>query len=574
MRVPGRRVPPGGACAPVGTGTLPADRMDADAPSPAAPATAPALAREVARRRTFAIISHPDAGKTTLTEKLLLFGGAIQLAGTVKARKSARHATSDWMEVEKQRGISVASSVMQFEYDGCVFNLLDTPGHQDFSEDTYRVLTAVDCAVMVVDAAKGVEAQTIKLLEVCRLRNTPIVTFVNKLDREVREPLDLLDEIESVLKIHCAPVTWPIGSGKRFRGVYHLLRDEVLRFAAGEERANQTVEAVSGTALDQVRSEFPDEMAALDAEIELVRGAGSSFELAAFLAGVQTPVFFGSGINNFGVREILRALVEWAPPPQPRDAGLRVVAPTEPAFSGFVFKIQANMDPNHRDRIAFLRVCSGRYEPGIKVTHRRLARQVRIQNALTFMANERALMETAVAGDIIGLHNHGQLQIGDTLTESGEPLGFTGIPYFAPELFSRPRLRDPLKSKQLAKGLQQLGEEGAVQVFSPFVDATPLLGAVGQLQFEVVEHRLRTEYGVQASFERATIDSARWVTCDDDAVLREFVRAQQSRLAHDVDGNLVYLADSGVNLRLTIERWPRVKFHATREHGQRIAAHA
>jgi len=534
--------------------------------------TSPDVGRQVARRRTFAIISHPDAGKTTLTEKLLLFGGAIQLAGTVKARKSARHATSDWMEVEKQRGISVASSVMQFEYDDCVFNLLDTPGHQDFSEDTYRVLTAVDCAVMVVDAAKGVETQTIKLLEVCRLRDTPIVTFVNKLDREVREPLELLDEIESVLGIKCAPVTWPIGAGKRFKGVYHLLRDEVLRFVPGEERANQTVQAISGDALAALDAEFPQEMRTMRDEIELVRGAGSEFELDEFLAGRQTPVFFGSGVNNFGVREILRALVDWAPPPQPRDAGTRSVDPAESGFSGFVFKIQANMDPNHRDRIAFLRVCSGRYDPGLKVNHRRLGRQIKIQNALTFMANERSLMEVAYAGDIIGLHNHGQLQIGDTLTETSDPLGFTGIPYFAPELFSRPRLRDPLKSKQLAKGLQQLGEEGAVQVFEPFDDATPLLGAVGPLQFEVVEHRLRTEYSVEASFERAGITCARWVTCDDDAMLREFSRAQQHRLARDVDGNLVYLADSGVNLRLTIERWPKVRFHATREHGQRIAA--
>jgi peptide chain release factor 3 len=398
------------------------------------------------------------------------------------------------------------------------------------------------------------------------------MTFINKLDREGREPLELLDEIESVLRIRCAPVTWPIGAGKRFRGVYHLLRDEVLRFAPGEERANQGVEAISGAALAALDAEFPQEMAAMRDEIELVRGAGSGFELDGFLAGRQTPVFFGSGINNFGVREILRALVDWAPPPQPRDAGVRAVDPGEPGFTGFVFKIQANMDPKHRDRIAFLRVCSGRYDPGIRVWHRRLAREMKVQNALTFMANERSLMEVAYAGDIIGLHNHGNLQIGDTLTEQNEPLGFTGIPYFAPELFSRARLRDPLKSKQLQKGLQQLGEEGAVQVFEPFVDQTPLLGAVGQLQFEVVEHRLRTEYGVEASFERATIDSARWVTCDDEPVLREFQRAQQLRLAKDVDGNLVYLADSGVNLRLTQERWPKVRFHATREHGRRIAA--
>jgi peptide chain release factor 3 len=350
------------------------------------------------------------------------------------------------------------------------------------------------------------------------------------------------------------------------------LRDEVLRFAPGEERANQTVQAIRGEALKALSSEFPQEMETLQGEIELVRGAGSGFELDDFLAGTQSPVFFGSGINNFGVREILRALVDWAPPPQARDGSIRPVDPAEAPFSGFVFKIQANMDPNHRDRIAFLRVCSGRYEPGIKVLHRRLGRPIKLQNALTFMANERSLMETAVAGDIIGLHNHGQLQIGDTLTEANELIAFTSIPYFAPELFSRPRLRDPLKSKQLAKGLQQLGEEGAVQVFEPFIDSTPLLGAVGQLQFEVVEHRLRTEYGVEASFERATISGARWVTCDDDQVLKEFSRAQQARLARDVNGNLVYLADTGVNLRLTMERWPKVKFHATREHGQRIEA--
>ncbi|MBI4756683.1 MAG: peptide chain release factor 3 [Betaproteobacteria bacterium] len=529
------------------------------------------LSREVGRRRTFAIISHPDAGKTTLTEKLLLFGGAILMAGTVKARKSGRHATSDWMEVEKQRGISVASSVMQFEYDGCVFNLLDTPGHQDFSEDTYRVLTAVDAAVMVVDAAKGVEEQTIKLLEVCRLRDTPIITFINKLDREVREPLELLDEIESVLKIACAPVTWPVGMGKSFRGVYHLLRDEILRFTAGEERAGQVVETMRGLDDERLDREFPMEVQTLRSEVELVRGAGAEFHIDAFLAGMQTPVFFGSAINNFGVREVLRALVEWAPPPQPRAAVERAVVPTEKSFTGFVFKIQANMDPNHRDRIAFMRVCSGRYEPGIKVFHRRAGRQMKIANAVTFMANERSIMEEAVAGDIIGIHNHGQLQIGDTLSE-GESLTFKGIPYFAPELFSRARLRDPLRAKQLNKGLRELGEEGAIQVFEPMVDGTILLGAVGQLQFEVVEHRLRTEYGVDAVFERAGITTARWVTTEDSAHLAEFVRANQARLARDVDGNVVYLAESRVNLQFARERWPKVHFHNTREHGQKLEA--
>jgi peptide chain release factor 3 len=529
-----------------------------------------ALIEKVAQRRTFAIISHPDAGKTTLTEKLLLFGGAIQMAGTVKGRKSGRHATSDWMEVEKQRGISVASSVMQFEHGGCVFNLLDTPGHQDFSEDTYRVLTAVDAAVMVVDAAKGVEEQTIKLLEVCRLRNTPIITFINKMDREVREPLELLDEIESVLRIHCAPVTWPVGMGKRFQGVYHLLNDEILRFTPGEEKAGQEVETLKGLDNPRLDQEFPLETETLRGEIELVKGAGAAFDLDAFLAGTQSPVFFGSAINNFGVREVLRALAEWAPPPLPREAQERTVQPTEKPFTGFVFKIQANMDPNHRDRIAFLRVCSGRYEPGMKVHHRRLGRQMKIANAVTFMANERTRMEDAVAGDIIGIHNHGQLQIGDTLTE-GESLTFKGIPYFSPELFSRARLRDPLKAKQLYKGLRELGEEGAIQVFEPLAaEGSVLLGAVGQLQFEVVEHRLRTEYSVDAVFETAGIQTARWVTCDNPAKLREFERANHGRLAKDVDGNLVYLAETRVNLNLTMERWPDVRFHNTREHGQQL----
>jgi peptide chain release factor 3 len=532
------------------------------------------LARNAAKRRTFAIISHPDAGKTTLTEKLLLFGGAITMAGTVKARKSGRYATSDWLEVEKQRGISVASSVMQFGFDDCVINLLDTPGHKDFSEDTYRVLTAVDAAVMVVDAAKGVEEQTIKLLEVCRLRNTPIITFINKMDREVRDPIELLDEIESVLKIHCAPVTWPIGMGKRFAGVYHLLNDEVMRFAPGKESAEQEVAVLRGAEIDTLNQTHEIEMSRMREEMELVRGAGAVFSLEDFLKGRQSPVFFGSGINNFGVREVLRALVDWAPPPQPREAVLangttRRVDPSEPAFTGFVFKIQANMDPQHRDRIAFLRVCSGQYRPGMKARHGRLGREMKIANAVTFMANERSRMEEAYAGDIIGIHNHGQLQIGDVLSE-GEALTFKGIPYFAPELFSRAHLRDPLRAKQLSKGLIELGEEGAIQVFTPLAGSMVLLGAVGQLQFEVVEHRLKSEYGVDAVFERAGIHTARWVTCDDAAHLNEFVRANQMRLARDVDGNLVYLADTNVNLSLTMERWPKVRFHNTREHGQRL----
>jgi peptide chain release factor 3 len=527
------------------------------------------LVRDVSRRRTFAIISHPDAGKTTLTEKLLLFGGAIQLAGTVKSRKSARHATSDWMEVEKQRGISVTSSVMQFEYAGHTINLLDTPGHQDFSEDTYRVLTAVDAAVMVIDAAKGVEAQTIKLLEVCRLRNTPIITFVNKLDREVREPLALLEEIESVLSIDCAPITWPLGMGKRFRGVFHLLNDRLLRFTPGEERVSHDTEVIEGLQNARLDALFPDESPALRNDVELIRSASVPFDLDLFLAGEQTPVFFGSAINNFGVQEVLGALIDWAPAPLPRDATVRAVEPMESPFSGFVFKIQANMDPRHRDRIAFFRVCSGRYQPGMKVRHVRAGREMKLANALTFMANERVVREDAVAGDIIGIHNHGQLSIGDTLSE-GEDLAFRGIPYFAPELFRIARPRDPFKAKPLAKGLQELGEEGAIQVFTNAQSNTLLLGAVGPLQFEIVAHRLATEYNVDALYDPANIATARWLTFPDETTRRNFEREQAGALATDVDGNPVFLATNKYNLQVTMERWPKVAFHATREHGERL----
>ena len=383
------------------------------------------IAHEVARRRTFGIISHPDAGKTTLTEKLLLFSGAIQLAGTVKARKSARHATSDWMEIEKQRGISVASSVMQFEYRDHIINLLDTPGHQDFSEDTYRVLTAVDTALMVIDAARGVEAQTIKLLDVCRMRNTPILTFMNKLDREARDSLELLDEVETVLKIRCAPITWPIGMGKNFRGVYHLLNDEIMLFSPGNEKADQTFEVIKGIDNPRLTDMFPMEMEQLKMEVELVKGASNPFVLEEFLSGSLTPVFFGSAINNFGVREVLNALLDWAQPPLGRDATVRKVQPTEPACSGCVFKIQANMDPAHRDRIAFLRVCSGRFEKGMRLKHLRLNREIKVSSVVTFMASSREQVEEAYAGDIIGLPNHGNMQIGDSFSE-----GEASLPVF------------------------------------------------------------------------------------------------------------------------------------------------
>ena len=519
----------------------------------------------VAQRRTFAIISHPDAGKTTLTEKLLLFSGAIQTAGTVKAKKTGKFATSDWMEIEKQRGISVASSVMQFEYHDHVVNLLDTPGHQDFSEDTYRVLTAVDSALMVIDAAKGVEEQTIKLLNVCRLRNTPIITFMNKYDREVRDSLELLDEVESVLKIRCAPVTWPIGMGKQFKGVYHLLNDEVYLFEAGAQKLSHEFEVIKGLDNPRLQELFPMEMGQLRSEIELVQAASNPFNLEAFLAGELTPVFFGSAINNFGVREILNALIDWAPSPLPRDATERMVYPEEKQFSGFVFKIQANMDPKHRDRIAFLRVCSGKFERGMKIKHLRLNRDIAANSVVTFLSHDREVVEEAFAGDIIGVPNHGNIQIGDSFSE-GEMLAFRGIPFFAPELFRIARIKNPLKIKQLQKGLQQLGEEGAVQVFKPLISGDLILGAVGVLQFEVVSSRLAAEYGVDAIFDTVGIWSARWISCPDKKKLAEFEKANQVNLSIDAGGNLTYLAPNRVNLQLTQERWPDIVFLETREH--------
>ncbi|MFZ5593159.1 MAG: peptide chain release factor 3 [Pseudomonadota bacterium] len=523
------------------------------------------LARETARRRTFAIISHPDAGKTTLTEKLLLFGGAIQLAGTVKGRKAARHATSDWMELEKQRGISVTSSVMQFPYRDAIINLLDTPGHEDFSEDTYRTLTAVDSALMVIDSAKGVEERTIKLIEVCRLRDTPIITFINKLDREGRPPIELLDEVEEVLKIRCAPITWPIGMGKGFRGVFDLHNDRVHLFSAthgGKIREGEVVDGLDNPRLDEL---FGTMVGELRDEIELVRGASNIFDKQAFLEGKLTPVFFGSAINNFGVKELLDAFVDYAPAPQPRQTTTREVSPLEEKFSGFVFKIQANMDPQHRDRIAFLRVCSGSYSKGMKVRHVRIGRDVQIANAITFMAQDREQVEDAYAGDIIGLHNHGTIQIGDTFT-AGEELKFTGIPHFAPELFRRARLRDPLRMKALQKGLQQLCEEGATQLFRPLNSNDLILGAVGVLQFDVVAYRLKHEYGVECAFENVQVATARWISCNDAKKLDEFQNKVRDNLALDGTGDLTYIAPTRVNLELTMERWPDIAFRTTREH--------
>ena len=522
------------------------------------------ISRQVQERRTFAIISHPDAGKTTITEKLLLFGKAIQVAGTVKGKKGP-HVTSDWMSMERERGISVTSSVMQFPYQGHTVNLLDTPGHEDFSEDTYRTLTAVDSALMVVDGAKGVEERTIKLMNVCRLRDTPILSFVNKLDRDIREPVDLLDEIEAVLDIRAAPINWPIGMGKHFLGLYNLYTDTIHVYTQGQGHtlpADNRIEGLDSIAARELIGLYYDDFVE---EAELVRGASHEFDLQDYLEGKLTPVFFGTALGNFGVREMLDDFVQWAPSPLERAANERVVAADEAAFSGFVFKIQANMDPRHRDRIAFLRVCSGRYEKGMKMRHVRIGKEIKIADAVTFKAGERELVEEAVSGDIIGLHNHGTIQIGDTFT-AGEELSFTGIPHFAPELFRRIRLADPLKSKALQKGLKQLSEEGSTQVFAPINSADLIVGAVGQLQFDVVAYRLKDEYKVDAIYEPVNVYTARWVSCEDPRKLEEFRKKAADQLSIDGGGHLSYLAPTRVNLTLMEERWPDIEFRATREH--------
>ena len=523
------------------------------------------LTPQVRRRRTFAIISHPDAGKTTLTEKLLLFSGAIQIAGSVKARKATRHATSDWMEIEKQRGISVASSVMQMEYRDCVINLLDTPGHQDFSEDTYRVLTAVDAALMVIDAANGVEPQTRRLLQVCRARNTPILTFVNKLDREVQEPLALMDEIERELGMGVVPFTWPVGMSKFFGGVMDLRRDQMRVFSPGEDRASGGDEIIEGLANPVLAERFGAVYEQAHNEVELVREAAAAFDEAEFLAGRQTPMFFGSAVNNFGVREVLDALVDLAPSPGPRAAIQRVVAPDEKKLTGVVFKIQANMDPAHRDRIAFVRVASGRFTRGMNLKVVRSGKTLRPNTVVTFMSQKRELLDEAFAGDIIGIPNHGVLQLGDTLTE-GEPLQYTGLPFFAPEMFRTVEVADPLKTKQLRAGLTQLGEEGAIQVFRPVAGTVLLLGAVGQLQFEVVAHRLEHEYGVKARFAPARYQMARWVTSDDPTELRRFIEANSHRIAYDSVDAPAFLVAYRTDLAVAEERWKKLRFHALREH--------
>lgn len=520
---------------------------------------------EINNRRTFAIISHPDAGKTTITEKLLLLGQLIQVAGTVKGKKSDRHATSDWMSMEQERGISVTSSVMQFPYSGRTVNLLDTPGHEDFSEDTYRTLTAVDSALMVVDGAKGVEIRTIKLMEVCRLRKTPILSFVNKMDRDIRDPIDLLDEIEAVLSIKGAPINWPIGMGKEFKGVYNLYTDVIHVFKYGQSNIVSDDIQISGLQSDEAKKLLGIYYADFVEEIELVRGASHEFDLDEYLAGKLTPVFFGTALSNFGVREMLDGFVEWAPSPLARETQTRVVDAKEENFSGFIFKIQANMDPKHRDRIAFMRICSGTYKRGMKMKNVRIGKDVRISDAVTFKAGEREAVEEATSGDIIGLHNHGTIQIGDTFTE-GEELRFTGIPHFAPEMFRLIRLNDPLKTKALQKGLQQLSEEGSTQVFMPVRNSNLIVGAVGQLQYEVVAYRLKDEYRVEAIYEPISVFTARWVDSDDAKKMEEFKRKAADHLSVDGGGHLTYLAPSRVNLQLMEERWPEINFRATREH--------
>ena len=523
------------------------------------------IEKEIARRRTFGIISHPDAGKTTLTEKLLLYGGAINLAGAVKSRKAARHATSDWMRIEQERGISVTTSVMKFTYRDFEINLLDTPGHQDFSEDTYRVLTAVDSAVMVIDSAKGVETQTEKLMEVCRMRNTPLITFINKLDREGLSALDLLDEIEDKLQIECSPLSWPIGMGKNFKGVYNLYRQELRLFSPGSESRTQdniTLTSLSDPRLDELLGRQADD---LREDIELLEGAANPFEYQHYLAAGQTPVFFGSAINNFGVQEMLDTFVEMAPPPSARQAVSRSIDPAEEDFSGFVFKIQANMNPAHRDRIAFLRICSGKFQKGMKVRHHRIEKDINLSKAIIFMAQDRENVEVAWPGDIIGLPNHGTIKIGDTFT-TREPLKFTGIPNFAPELFKRVLLKNPLRMKQLQKGLIQLAEEGAIQVFRPLIGSDYVMGAVGVLQFEVTIARLKNEYGVDAVYESVRYSAARWVSCPDKKKLVDFQRSNQAALATDGEGFLTYLAESEWMLKFFMEKWPDIEFKKTREN--------
>jgi len=516
---------------------------------------------QILRRQTFAIISHPDAGKTTLTEKLLLFGGAIQLAGAVKARGQQRRAHSDWMKVERERGISVASSVMTFAFKNNIFNLLDTPGHEDFSEDTYRTLTAVDSAVMVLDAAKGIENQTQKLFEVCRLRDLPIVTFINKLDRDSLDPFDLLDEVEQKLALDVTPASWPIGMGRDFLGCYDLFSDRLILFKKGtREEIPEVKESCNG--LDDPKLEKLLPIHALEKlrdEVGMALGLCKPFDQSAFLEGHLTPVYFGSAINNFGVSELLLGVSEMAPPPRSQPSAKRLVNPNERKVSGFVFKIQANMDPKHRDRIAFVRICSGHFKRGMKLKHSRTGKIINVHNPVIFLAQDREVAEEAWPGDIIGIPNHGVLRIGDALCEE-EGLQFTGIPSFAPEHLQNARPKDPLKAKHLGRALQQLAEEGAASVFKPLAGADWIVGAVGPLQFEVMADRIRTEFDVPVLFEPTGLYMARWVEADSQALLKDFIEANKTSIAEDHDGMPVYLARNAWHLDRGADDWPDIRF--------------
>ncbi|MBK9290714.1 MAG: peptide chain release factor 3 [Bacteroidetes bacterium] len=521
------------------------------------------LIEEIRRRRTFAIISHPDAGKTTLTEKLLLFGGAIQVAGAVKSNKITKTATSDWMEIERQRGISVATSVMGFEYKDVKINILDTPGHQDFAEDTFRTLTAVDSVVVVIDAAKGVEPQTEKLVKVCRMRNTPIILFINKLDRPGQDPFDLLDEIERKLHLKVTPLSWPIGMGPTFKGVYNIFDRNLYLFEPNKQR----VEA--GIAFDDLSNPFlvqyiGDSTQQLRDDLELVSGVYPDFEVDDYLSGKICPVFFGSALNNFGVRELLDCFIRIAPTPVGRDAEERLVDPTEQAFTGFVFKIHANMDPNHRDRIAFVRVVSGKFERNKPYHHVRLDRKLKFANPTAFMAQKKSVVDEMYPGDIVGLYDAGNFKIGDTLTE-GEVLHFKGIPSFSPELFRYVENADPMKSKQLAKGLEQLTDEGVAQLFTGRATGRKIIGTVGALQFEVIQYRLLHEYGASCRYEPITLYKTAWITSNNKAMLDDFKARKASFLALDKEGRDVFLADSPYALQTAMEKYPDIKFHFTSE---------
>ncbi len=519
---------------------------------------------EIERRRTFAIISHPDAGKTTITEKLLLFGGAIQMAGAVRARRASRHAASDFLKMEQERGISVSTAVMRFDFDGFAVNLLDTPGHEDFSEDTYRVLTAVDSALMVLDNAKGVEARTQALMDVCRLRDTPVMTFANKLDREGLDPWELMENVEASLNIACVPLTWPIGMGKGFEGIYDLVRKQVIFYQASERgRRNEQVVLtdVESSDLDGwVGSLLADK---LREDLELL-DMTDSFDAEAYLAGVQTPVFFGSAINNFGIKELLHHFVRQAPAPQERNTLTRTVVPSEDKFSGFCFKIQANLDKAHHDRMAFVRITSGEYNRGMRLEHVRTGKKITVNNATTFMAQDRVVTQQAFPGDIIGIHNHGGIRVGDTFTE-GERLKFTGIPAFAPELFRRVQLLDPLKAKALLKGLQELSEEGAAQLFRPLEGSDYIIGALGVLQFDVIASRLEHEYRVRARFEMVPMAAARWVQSDDPKTLERFIDENRRRIFKDFAGHYTFIGQSEWAMNYAAEQYPDVRFVKTME---------